>query len=343
MAFYSLKYLKTTSVCSTLLCFLSIPEMNKYFNGQSIAKKIESDEINKTEKFIITKIFKETLYKLDPYNFDPQVARLESLKFRLCLFIDKERIEQSDEIELNSFVERLLLLLHKELNKYQGENINKSANNSQIDVKDEKQVVKAKMKIFIKEYLSKISDQFYYLSKIREECGVCNNLIKYLAGINSLCGMYPDKTAEYLKRKNISVMDLFRHYNKTRLFTQTKEKCDFCKKIVSSVYRTKLFYTSPYNFILEICYSNEKNFELTIDEYINIQEFVERKDVSKFNYYLVGAIFLEENQNKEQNYVSISRGRANNEWFYFNVQRCTFNDLLKHKHLKMLFYTTNNQ
>ena len=346
MAFYSFKYLKTTSICSALLCFLSIPEMNKYFNGPSIAKKLQSDEINKTEKFIITKTFKETLYKLDPYNFNPEVARLESLKFRLFLYLDKERMEQSDEIELNSFVERLLLLLHKELNKYQGENVNQSINNKKIDETDGKQVVKAKMKIFIKEYLSKISDQFYYLSKIKEECGVCNGLIKYLAGINSLCGMYPDKTAQYLKRKNISVMDLFRHYNKTRLFTETKENCQFCKKTVSSVYRTKLFYTSPYNFILEICYSDEKTFELSIDEYINIQEFVERKDVSKFSYYLVGAIFLDENPNEGLNYVSISRGKGNNEWFYFNgknVQKCTFNDLLKHKHLKMLFYTTNDQ
>ena len=39
VAFYSLKYLKTTSVCSALICLLSIPEMNKYFQGPSIAKK----------------------------------------------------------------------------------------------------------------------------------------------------------------------------------------------------------------------------------------------------------------------------------------------------------------
>ena len=115
VAFYSVKYLKTTSVCSALICLLSIPEMNKYFQGPSIAKKIQSDKINKTEKFIITETFKDAFYKVNPNNFNPNDARLECLKLRVLLFGDKERIEQSPEIELNTFTERLILLLHKEL------------------------------------------------------------------------------------------------------------------------------------------------------------------------------------------------------------------------------------
>ena len=339
VAFYSLKYLKTTSVCSALICLLSIPEMNKYFQGPSIANKIESDKTNNTEKYIITETFKDAFYKVNPNNFNPQDARLECLKLRLILFGDKERIEQSVEIELNTFAERLILLLHKELNKFQGQ-LNET--NPKVNEKDEKQVMMSKMKKFTTEYRSKISDQFYYISKITELCGICNNVIRYLAGINSLCGMYPDKTAKYLGKKNITVIDLFRHYSKLRIFTEVDEYCSHCGKKVDKVNRSKIFYTCPFNFILEICYSDENCFNLSIDEYINIHEFVEIKKYVKYNYYLVGAIYLEETQN-ETKYVSISR-KTNGGWAYYNgisVSNCTFNDLLAHKHLKMLFYTTN--
>ena len=342
-AFYMLKYLKTTSVCSTLICLLSIPEMNKYFQGPKLAQLLSIDEINGTENYIITQTFKDALLSVNPYNFNIQNARLECLKLRILLYLDKERMAQSSEIELNNFAERLFATLHKELNKFKGNSsIQKSLTN--IDQTNEKAVLKQKMNQFVTEYRSKISDQFYYISKVKEQCGICGNAINYLSGINSLCGMYPDRTALHLKRKNISVIDMFRHYNKTRLFTDANEFCKFCGKNVNQIYRSKIFYTCPYNFILEICYNDENSFNLNIDEYINIQEFVERKDFSKYNYYLVGAIFLENNQNEEPKYVSISR--VNMSWIYFNgntVQNCTFNDLQIHKKLKMLFYSTNNQ
>ena len=343
MAYYTLKFLRTTSVCSTLMCLFSIPEMNKYFQKQSIIDKIKSDEINGTENYIVTKTFKETLYKINPNNFNPETARLESLKLRLLLYLDKERMEQSSEIELNDFVGRLFLKLHNELNKYKGNEDQKNKNNN-VNEMNENEVLIDKMKIFTREYKSIMSDQFYYLSKVKEECGICHNLIRYMAGINSLCAMYPDRTATHLKKKNITVMDMFRHYNKTRLFTDTSVDCRYCKKKVDKVNRTKIFYTSPYNFALEISYEDEKVFNLTIEENINIQQFVERKDVSKFQYYLVGAIFLEENENDIPKYVSISRG--NMGWFYYNgynIQKCTLNDLMRHQHLKMLFYSTNGQ
>ena len=63
------------------------------------------------------------------------------------------------------------------------------------------------------EYRSKISDQFYYLTKMVENCDKCKKIIKYYCIINSLCAMYPDKAAEFVKRKNISVLDLFKHYH----------------------------------------------------------------------------------------------------------------------------------
>ena len=139
-------------------------------------------------------------------------------------------------------------------------------------------------------------------------------------------------------------MDMFKNYNITRLKSDVNEDCKFCKKKVKEVKLTKIFYTCPYNFILQICYSDESCFKLSIEEYINIKQFVERQDVSKFNYYLVGAIFLEDNKEEIEQYVSISR--VDNGWIYYDgttVKKCSFKDLLNHKHLKMLFYSTNNK
>ena len=54
ISFYSIKYLQTTSICSTLLCFNSIVPINQYFGGDKVKNFILSDEANNTENYIIT-------------------------------------------------------------------------------------------------------------------------------------------------------------------------------------------------------------------------------------------------------------------------------------------------
>jgi len=338
ISFYSLKYLQTTSICSTLLCFNSIIPINQYFKGEKIKNFILSDEQNKTENYIITKIVKGAIDATHPSNFNYKNARLECLKLRMSIYVDRDRMESSTEVDLNNFVSQLLPLLHKELNKSKGGNqpIGKA------DESNEADVIKKKAFQFATEYRSKISDQFYYLTKMVEDCANCKKSIKYYAIINSLCAMYPDKTAEYIKKKKITVLDMFKHYHKTRNFN-TKTFCRFCNKDVESVNRTKVFYTSPFNFILEICYDDENKFDLKIEQQINISDYVERKDVSRVKYALVGAIFIEKIQGGGEKYVSISK-LVDGNWVYYNgdsIQASTFDKLQKHKNLQMLFYSSN--
>ncbi len=211
------------------------------------------------------------------------------------------------------------------------------------DESNEIDVIKKKAEQFVAEYRSKISDQFYYLTKMVEDCAKCKRTIKYYCIINSLCAMYPDKTAEYLKKKKITVLDMFKNYHKTRPYKVKDTFCVKCNKNVDAVNRTKIFYTSPYNFILEICYDDPKKFELKIDQTINISDFVERKDVSKVTYALVGAIFTEKGEGEDEVYVSISK-LPNGQWVYYNgnsIQNCNFDKLQKHPNLQMLFYSSN--
>ena len=306
ISFYSIKYLQTTSICSTLLCFNSIVPINQYFGGDKVKNFILSDEANNTENYIITKYVKEAIDATSPFNFNYQNARLECLKLRLTIYADKDRMESSTEVDLNNFVSQLLPLLHKELNKFKGTSpqIGKADESNEIDV------INKKAQQFMAEYRSKISDQFYYLTKMVENCDKCKKIIKYYCIINSLCAMYPDKTAEYVKKKNITVLDLFKHYHKTRSFT-TKTFCRFCNKNIENISRTKIFYTS--------------------------------KDFCKVNYTLVGAIFIEKDNNDNEKYVSVSK-IPNGGWVYFNgnsVQNCGFDTLQNHKNLQMLFYSSN--
>ena len=338
IGYYSIKYLQTTSICSTLLCFNSILPINQYFKGEKVKNFILSDQANKTENYIITKIVKEAIDATHPSKFNYQNARLECLKLRMSIYADKDRMESSTEIDLNNFVSQLLPLLHKELNKYKGE-VHPIGSSNELN---ETEAIKKMAEQFVTEYRSKISDHFYYLTKMVENCVKCNKIIKYYCIINSLCAMYPQKTAELVKSKKITVLDMFKHYGKVRNY-DTKTFCRFCQKEVESVNRTKVFYTSPLNFILEICYDDESKFNLKIDQQIDISNYVERKDVSKMKYNLVGAIFTEKDKNDNIVYVSISK-LVDGGWVYFNgssIQTCKFDKLQKHPNLQMLFYSSN--
>ena len=157
--------------------------------------------------------------------------------------------------------------------------------------------------------------------------------------------MRPDRAVLYLGKKDINVIDLFKHYKKKRLYSNENTNCPFCGKTQKEVNRTKIFYTSPLNLILMIDYDekDENKFKLNIDELINLQEFVERKDISKVKvkYRLIGAIFSEKNENENKKYVSITKNQ-NGQWYYFDgesIKKSSLNDLINHKKVRILIYS----
>ena len=96
---------------------------------------------------------------------------------------------------------------------------------------------------------------------------------------------------------------------------------------------------------------NNSNKHIQIDEEINIQEFVEMKDISIVNYKLYGAVFSENYVYEDKyyiNYISISK-KENNEWIYFNgnsIKSGNFKNIINNiyqnnKKLEMLFYSRN--
>jgi serine/threonine protein kinase len=338
--YYISKYIKITSIISLMNCLYSIPEINNYILGESISKKLEEDKVNNTNKYIITKVFKEALSSINSLTLSKNL-KISCIKLKNLLQPKKfEDKKEGDEIELESLFQNLIISLHEELNKAKGD-----INNYKKDIiepTNKNEVIQSEVCKFTTYYRSRISDLFYYLSIIEEQCFYCQKPVKYTCCINNVIEVFPDRTAIYVCKKDITVLDMFRHYNKKRSYSNINRICSFCKKGVDHIYRTEMFYTTPPIFILEIKNSNETDFNLKINEYINIQEFVERKDVSKVMYYLVGAIFREKNLNGHMKYISITR--TNDGWVFYNgesLKKCSFNILEKLKNLKMLFYSSN--
>ena len=345
---HSNKYLKISSICSSILCLFSIPTFNSYFKSNNINLLLEHDKNNKEPKYINLKLFKNAYDNIDPLNFDNDSATNECLKLRTIMYINHEKMNFIEEIEPKEFLTDLFNNLHFELNKYNDKNKTKNNINSYDEInnneedEDTQNVVKNTIKKYTEEYKSIISKLFFYLEKSVYECTECSNPIKYSCIINNLCEMYPEKTTKYLNKIDINVIDLFKHYRKKRRYILNENiKCKNCEDFQKKADITKIFYISPINLILDFNYSNKDNFEFDIDEMINIDEFVERK--LKKEYYLVGAIFVEEDENEEcEKYASITRNEFG-DWIYYDgisIKNCTFNDLGKHKKLKMLFYSS---
>ena len=358
ITYYSMKYLKVTSFLAVLQCLHSIPSFSLYFNRNNKLKTIiENNENADNKKYIITKTFQSAFNSCEPLNFNYSLAETESLKLRVILYAAKERTINNSEISPDSIVKELLLNMHEELNKYVKNSIKSGINNinnedddnnndeeENIDYTNEKDVISNSIKKFAERCRSKISDLFFYLIKTVHECPKCQSNLKYTTDTILFSGFYPDRAAIYLNKTDLNIIDLFKHYRKKRLFVNKNENCQNCGTIIKDVNLTKIFYTAPQNLILNFSSYNENKINVKIDEFINIKDFVERADISIFNYKLIGAIFYEKNQD-ERKYISICRNIPLNDgsWLYFNgntLQKCSFNELTNHKTLEMLFYTS---
>ena len=117
---------------------------------------------------------------------------------------------------------------------------------------------------------------------------------------------------------------------------------NYCQKNENRVKIYKKLYFCPKNLILGFSYSNEDNFNLQIEEYIDISFMVERKDINKAKYRLIGAIFTEQIDDEDKKYVSYYKDK-NNQWKYCNgryISNSDLNEIQNHRKLEILFYTS---
>ena len=351
---FNKKYAKLTSFLATLQCLNSIPSFLIYFNDYKLKTMIKNEEIFRKKRYIINKTFISAFNLFNPFNFKTKLINIKCSLLRILLYEDKEEILlSSSEIPPCDLVPDLLQNLHFELNKYVksskkpgSNNINDEDddNNVAFDFTNEEKVISFTIRDLTEKFRSKISDLFYFMIKTRHECPKCQTITGYSSDIYVTCGFNPELASIYLEKTDLNIIDLFKYYQTKRLYKDIYEDCPKCGTVIKEVDKSNIFYTSPQNLILNISYKEKDLFNLTIDETINIKDFVERTDVSKVDYRLVGAIFIE-NFGNESKYISISRNIQLNDgsWLYYNgdsIKKTSFNEILNHKNLKMLFYTT---
>ena len=357
LAFFTFKYLKVTSVMSVLECFYCLPQICNYFKGDKVQTYTNNDPESK--KYFFTKIFRDVLFYMDYNNFKYTEAQNKCLELRMLLFVTKDGgANKQTEVDVFDFIKLITENLHAELNKpkkknpviapgandlneFYMEKNNQGQTEDAVDETNEISVINDIIKKFSEKFISRISEQFYYISKTEIECPQCQRVLKYSANIHYACGLYPDRTTSYLNKTDLDVIDLFKHYRKKRLYVDENVECKYCGKIQKNMNRTKIFYTCPLNFILQIDYSKWDKFKLTINEYINIADFVQMRNYIQTNYILMGAIFSELNNGQPRKYVAYVRDATNN-WKFFNgnsITNSSFNELQNHSHLKALFYS----
>ena len=348
---YNLKYSKFTSIISTLECFLALPKIGPYFKGQKVLDYMQGDE----KKYIITKTFRDCLFNLDPFNFNLEELKMQCTVLRVAFNSRRKDVSKTEELDFTTFIEDLCNRIHKELNKYdynlneipntQNKNINeeyKDSNGQHIDEADEKKVIDAAVKKFVERFRSKISDQIYFLTKRIFQCNECKNYIKFLTSYCCAYCCFPERTAERFNKTNIDIYDLFEHRCLKRLYHDSNMKCKFCNKVQNDIWIQNKIYTCPYDLIISLEYNNESKFNFTIQEFIDIKNYVENNTVCKTQYRLVGAIFTENIENDDIKYVSYTKD-INGQWKYFNgtsIVNSNFNELQNHKHIQGLFYTS---
>lgn len=211
-----------------------------------------------------------------------------------------------------------------------------------IDEFDKNKSIEFRCRQFQEDFRSKVSELIYSLGKSTYNCVECNNIIKEKLSFRCAYTLTPDKAANRLGKKKLTINDLFKYDCLSRLYEGSTIYCKYCQKNLNQVIISAGLYTSPLNLVLYFDYSKEDVFVIQIEEFIDISNFVERKDVNKTKYRLIGAIFTEQIDDEPKRYVSYAQD-AFGQWKYCNgkyISNSDWNEIQNHEHLVNLFYTS---
>ena len=333
---YIFRYLKCKSsgIMSIIFCFYSVKNIEQFFDSNEASIYFNN---NSNNGYLCVDLFRKGLFFADENNFNYDELNNVCLSLMVLFYNKKESINIHKEIPLFLFLDFLINSLNKELNK-NPELIKSSLNEGSINSTNEEDVIKS-IQEKLQRYNSKITDEFSYITKTEIKCRECNDRLSFLSSIEFICLLFPDRTADYMKKKKIDIHDLFSHYTKIRSYNGKEEFCKNCNKI-QNVNKYKILYNFPKTLILYIKSKYNNKFDLDINEAINIKNFVKQNNNENIEYILSGAVFIEFKEN-EKIYTSITKNK-NEDWKYFdgkNIHNSNLDELKNHKNVKILIYS----
>ena len=225
-------------------------------------------------------------------NFNNQNER-EKYNYELLELLGNYNITYKDNQEKNPNDLIILLLdkLHEELTN----SINQNNNNSFI------------------------SDYFSWIELKQITCNCCQNMNLIYRNFNAF-ELNLIETAQWKNNPNINIKDCLEFYE------INKEKTNFCNRCnnyTKSFNFTKIF-SSPKYFIFLIDIGQNSNIYLMLEQEINLEKFIIKKEEKAQNFELNGIVFYHTIKNK-YNVLYISH--QNQNWYLFDDEKVELSNI----------------
>ena len=217
-----------------------------------------------------------------------------------------------------------------------------------------------------------ISDIFYGVTEITNECIYCknnynlhgftNNPIVYNYQIFN-CLIFPLEEVKNMKNSSminnnniliqnnnrVNLYECFYYYQKSVLFSgDNRNYCNNCNQLSDSIYTNKI-YSGPNSLILILNRGRGNIYDVKLDftENIDITDYILQKDNTKIIYSLYGVITHIGQSGPSAHFVASCKSSKDNNWYRFNdafinpinnIQK----DIIEFGTPYILFYQLNN-
>ena len=338
---------------AVIQCLAHIPELtDKIINlhsDEKIKKELPNLRLTKRYRNLLINIFlPEKVYNMNRKPYNPNIF-MNTLCEINPLYLNNENIE------LNDFIDCLIVNLHNELNTKKNdinndvtsENINKD-----IQMKNENEVLTEFLQQFTNNNNSLISNNVYGISKYTFYCHQCQNPFYNYKPFYSLYFNLDNVRAYKQSRchkdiNNININDCLDFYQKSETLIGEKGLyCPSCKQQTESTSIKNIYsLTNVLIFILDRNIGNNFNqCNVEFKESISLADYVQfKKDGEKNNekFYLCGVINCSLDIDENDSYNAFIKVGKNNEWHCYEDEKIypvSFQDIKNIGYPIALFY-----
>ena len=321
---YVKKYARNSSINSVLRCLYSYRNFNEF-----LLKK-DTEFENNQDKYYINYWYLKAIKALSGIEEADLIECIE--EFRRAIASENSKLDGNREIDPLYLTAFLLEKMHKETNKIDEKKsrsmnqsgntyvINSVINGEEEDATNKEQMLHKFVNYFNANIHSPISDSFFGFVKTKRICQTCR---QGYYSFSNFCLVVFDLT----NINNNNEFDLiengfkFQHNYERSLEPDSSERV-YCKKC--STYQKHLefnrYYMMNHHLIISFIRGNKfANYSnIIFDEQLNLEDYIDDKNVSPKEYYLVGSINRIIKNEKEE-FIYFSRDPYNfNTWHVSN-------------------------
>ena len=328
---------------ATLQCLSNTAGLTDYFLTKYKYNINDKNKLISNEYYMVIK----NLWNRENHNktYSPNL-------FKNALVKENTLFEDTAQKEPKDLIEYLFLRLHQELNTINGQEI--ANNNTPINISDtlnEKKMFKLFVKNFQAKCHSIISDLFYGVIKIKNQCQNCNN-IKYefqifsildfpLEEVNKYCfnnGLRNNLINTNNNNPDINIYECFNYYGYSQMMTGNNQMyCDICKQN-SDALCEKSIYSAPNYLIINLNRGKDAtyNCNVIIPRKLNILNFVSYQESN--TYFELYAVIC---RSMNGDFVAYCKNKLDKKWYKYSdtlVTQCAKKDEYKSGIPYVLFY-----